>query len=59
LRRALEKGGQDRRRAEEALWTLARPAVRGFEDFTRSWEDLERSRLAALARLVMEERSVR
>ena len=51
LRDALERRGLDRAAAEKELWAVARPAVRGVEDYTRSWDDLEAVRRAAIDRI--------
>ena len=53
LRDALEKGGQSKAEAQESINAIARKAVRGFQDYTRSWQEMEQVRhelIEALAR---------
>ena len=55
LQAALERRGLAREAALAELRRLARPAVRGIEDSTRSWDDLEAVRRAVIERVIAEE----
>ncbi len=52
LRDALEKGGASREQAQAQVESIARKAVRGFQDFTRSWQELEAARHELIEQLV-------
>ncbi len=52
LRDALMKQGKTRAQAQAAVEKIGRKAVRGFEDYTRSWEELEAVRGELIEALV-------
>jgi len=51
LRRALEKRGLARDEAHRRVVRVTQEAVRGFEDYTRSWEDMDAVRQRLLTQL--------
>ncbi len=51
LRQALQRRGLSRKQAHERVARIARRAVRDFEDFTKSWWELEAVRAELLRRL--------
>lgn len=56
LRDALVEGGLTREQAQAEMESVGRRAVREFQDYTRSWEELEQVRLEMMRRLVAEQR---
>jgi molecular chaperone GrpE (heat shock protein) len=51
LRSALERRGLSREDAHRRVVQLAEEAVRGFQDYTRSWAEMESVRRRLLAEL--------
>ena len=54
FRDALQKSGLGREQAQAQMEGIARKAVRNFQDYTRSWRELEEVRLELLKRTAAE-----